>query len=69
MSWAGSQSDQIENTADVEIQNLYRGAVWSWLKRPAPCCSGIRDQYVNTFLSLPYLCNNALNFARLGDVG
>lgn len=44
-----SQSSEIENAPDIQIQHLRDGPVGGRLERTSPCRGSIRDQNVYTF--------------------
>ena len=66
-----SQSDQIKNTPNIQIQRLLALPVLEGFKRPTPTTRSIRDENIDTFafdFGLD-LTHELLDLIRVPDVG
>jgi hypothetical protein len=62
------QLHHVEDTTDIQIQNLSRRPIWRRLERSAPCRACIGDQDIDPVGVLLDCLNQLCNFFPLSDV-
>ena len=60
------QAHEVEDTADIQVDNLLARPVRGRLERTAPCRSGIRNQDIELWLDFFHLVDQGLDFIGLG---
>lgn len=63
------QSDEIEDTTDIQIEHLCAGPVWRRIKWSAPSCTCIGHEDVQFLLGFLHFLYKLLNAFFVGNIG